>query len=133
MNPIFLSLSDVIDIHTDRVKLYGGAAGIRDIGQLESALGMPMAGFGAQFLHSDILEMAAAYLYHIVSNHAVVDANKRTGAVSAMVFMKLNGFELECAEDELEKLVLGVADGSQEKHGLARFLRTHCSDDEAGR
>jgi death-on-curing protein len=128
MDPVFLSLSDVVDIHTDQTERYGGATGIRDIGLLESAMGMPMAGFGGQYLHSDIFEMAAAYLYHIVSNHPFVDANKRTGAVTALVFLKLNGHELDCSEDELEELVLGVAQGAQERHEIARFLRRHCAE-----
>jgi len=126
MEPIFLTLGDIIDIHSDQTRRYGGATEIRDIGLLESALGMPTAGFGGEFLHSDIFAMAAAYLYHIVNNHPFVDGNKRTGAVSALVFLKLNGYELECSEYELEKMVLSVADGSMEKHDVGEFLREHC-------
>jgi death on curing protein len=125
MEPVFLTLSDVLDIHTDQIRRYGGSPEIRDVGLLESALGMPMAGFGGEYLHSDIFEMAAAYLYHIVSNHPFMDGNKRTGAVSAMVFLILNGYQLECLEEELEQLVLGIAKGLHPKHTAADFLRRH--------
>ena len=62
MDPTFLSLTEVLEIHRDQVVRYGGAAGIRDIELLKSALGMPSAIYGGQFLHTDIYEMAAAYL-----------------------------------------------------------------------
>ena len=127
MEPCFLTLSDVLDMHRDQIERYGGACGIRDVGLLESALGMPMAGFGGTYLHSDLFEMAAAYLFHIVNNHPFVDGNKRVGTVAAIVFLKLNGHDLICPEDALEQLVLGVAGGTQQKHDIAHFLRSHCT------
>ena len=66
--PRFLSVEDVIDIHTDQIERYGGSLGVRDVELLRSAIGMPEAGFGDQYLHADLFEMAAAYLYHIVQN-----------------------------------------------------------------
>jgi death-on-curing protein len=125
MDPVFLTLSDVIDIHTDQIRRHGGSPEIRDVGLLGSARGMPKAGFGGEYLHSDIFEMAAAYLYHIVSNHPFVDGNKRTGAVSAIVFLILNGYQLKCREEDLEQLVLGIAKGEHPKHTAADFLRRH--------
>ena len=80
MEPRFLSVADVLGFHEDQLANYGGAPGVRDMGLLESAVAMPMAGFGDQYLHADLFEMAAAYLYHIVCNHPFVDGNKRTGA-----------------------------------------------------
>ena len=56
---------------------------------------MPAAGFGGRYLHEDLLEMAAAYLFHIARNHPFVDGNKRTGAVAAPVFLSLNDIEIE--------------------------------------
>ncbi|GHT15888.1 hypothetical protein FACS1894170_13420 [Planctomycetales bacterium] len=64
----FLSTNEVLLAHETQIKLYGGSTGIRDMGLLESALAMPQATFGGQFLHSSVYEMAAAYLFHIVSN-----------------------------------------------------------------
>ena len=76
---------------------------------------MPTARFGGGYLHSDLFEMAAAYLFHIVQNHPFVDGNKRTGAVSALVFLSLNEVEIDADEDDLETMVVSVAEGKEDK------------------
>ena len=78
MSPDFLTLDEVLEIHRDQIERYGGAAGIRDLGLLQSALAQPSATFGGQYLHADLHEMAAAYLYHLVQNHPFLDGNKST-------------------------------------------------------
>ncbi len=123
MTPIFLSLAEVLEIHRDQSERYGGDPGIRDLGLLQSALAMPAAGFGGKYLHSDLIEMSAAYLFHIVQNHPFLDGNKRTGTVAAVVFLSLNGIELEADEAQLEKLVFYVAQGKAGKNTIADFLR----------
>ena len=123
MTPVFLSLAEVVEIHRDQIERYGGQAGIRDLGLLQSALAMPGAGFGGKYLHSDLIEMAAAYLFHIVQNHPFVDGNKRTGTVAGIVFLSLNGIELEADETQLEQLVIDVAKGKAGKSAVADFLR----------
>ena len=75
MEPLFLTLAEVIAINSDQCRRYGGLAGVRDEGLLLSALAMPQAGFGDEYAHSDIFEMAAAYLFHIVKNHPFIDGN----------------------------------------------------------
>ncbi|TWT41829.1 hypothetical protein RAS1_29520 [Phycisphaerae bacterium RAS1] len=72
--PSFLELAEVLYIHADQIERYGGIASIRDAGLLESALAMPRAGFGGAWLHHDLFEMAAAYLFHIVQNHRLLTA-----------------------------------------------------------
>jgi death-on-curing protein len=84
---------------------------------------MPAAGFGGRYLHADLLEMGAAYLFHIMQNHPFIDGNKRTGTVAAIVFLSLNGIELEADETQLEKLVIDVAKGKVGKNTVANFLR----------
>jgi death on curing protein len=119
--PQFISVEDVIDIHADQIERYGGSLGVRDVELLRSAIGMPEAGFGDQYLHADLFEMAAAYLYHIVQNHPFIDGNKRTGAM----FVKLNGFTLDADESAFESLVLKAAQGQTDKSAIAEFLRKH--------
>jgi death-on-curing protein len=123
MNPTFLSLSEVLEIHQDQIARYGGSVGIRDLDLLKSALGMPAVTYGGEFLHTDLFEMASAYLFHIVKNHPFVDGNKRTGTVAALVFLDLNGRKFRAAEDELAEAVLDVAKGTMDKPALAGFLR----------
>src|SRR3990172_8650460 len=125
MSPIFLSLDEVIELHRDQIERYGGSAGIRDMGLLQSAIAMPQAGFGGQFLHADLFEMAAAYLFHIVQNHPLVDGNKRVGAAAAMVFLELNHVEVRVSNETLVETVLAVAQGKLGKAAIAEFLRKH--------
>jgi death on curing protein len=123
VDPVFLSLVEVLEIKQDQVARYGGASGIRDIELLKSALGMPSATYGGQFLHTDIFEIAAAYLFHLVKNHPFVDGNKRTGAVAALVFLALNNFDFDAPEDDFAEMVLAVVRGDLDKADVAVFIR----------
>jgi len=123
VQPVFLGLDELLEIHRDQIERYGGAPGVRDLGLLQSAAAMPATGSGGKFLHQDVREMAAAYLFHIVRNHPFVDGDKRTGMVAAIVFLAMNGFDIEADEDELVRLVVGVAAGSADKAEVAAFFR----------
>jgi death-on-curing protein len=125
VNPKFLTLAEIIEILRDQISQYGGDPGIRDLGLLQSALAMPAAGFGGSFVHGDLYEMAAAYLFHIVQNPPFVDCNKRTGVVAALVFLALNGVTIEAEEDVFERVVWAVARGEADKATLAEFFREH--------
>lgn len=125
MNPEFLTLDEVLAIHADQIERYGGMAAIRDMGLLLSAINMPRASFGGSYLHTDLFEMAAAYLFHIVQNHPFVDGNKRTGTVAGIVFLALNGIEVTATNEDLHALVLEVATGTAGKARIAAFLRDH--------
>ena len=122
---IFLGLDEVAEIHRDQIERYGGHPGIRDIELLQSAVAMPSAGFGEDYFHADIHEMAAAYLFHIVRNHPFIDGNKRTGAVAAMVFLMMNGKEIYADEDSFEDIVRSVAEGKADKAAAAEYFRRH--------
>ena len=123
MEPHFLTLAEVLEIHQDQIARYGGDPGFRDMGLLKSALGMPAATFGGEFLHTDMFEMAAAYLYHLVKNHPFIDGNKRVGAVAAIVFLALNGYEFNAPEEEFADMVLAVARGELDKAEVAVTIR----------
>jgi death-on-curing protein len=122
MPPTFLTLQEVLEIHRDQIARYGGSPGIRDLGLLQSALAQPAATLGGQFLHADLIEMAAAYLFHIVQNHPFVDGNKRVGTVAAIVFLAMNDVELDVPGNELQSLVLHVASGEANKAAIVAFL-----------
>ena len=66
MEPIFLELEDIIELHQDLINLYGGSHGLRDEKALDSALHQPKSGFGEEYFHPTLFLMAAAYLYHLV-------------------------------------------------------------------
>ncbi len=97
--PTFLTIEDVAAIHLDQIDLYGGCAGVRDHGGLESALAQPQATCSGQFLHADLCSMAAAYLSHLVQNHPFIDGNKRAGTVAALVFLDINDIQVNAEQD----------------------------------
>jgi death-on-curing protein len=121
--PVFLSLDQVLRLHRSLIDAYGGADGVREMGLLVSALAQPSASFGGQSLHEDLFDMAAAYLFHIVSNHPFIDGNKRTGSASAIIFLELNGVEIEADEDGLVAITIAVASGTAGKIEVAAFFR----------
>lgn len=123
MDPKFIDLAEVLEIHEDQIKRYGGSPGIRDLGALESALAMPQSGIGGQYFHADLYEMAAAYLYHLVMGHPFIDGNKRVGTVTALVFLRLNGVHLDVTNPTLADTVLTVTEGRLSKPGLAEWFR----------
>lgn len=124
MQPLFLDIERVVRLHLDLIENYGGEDGVRDIGLLHSAIAMPNASFGGEFVHKDLYEMAAAYFYHIIQNHPFVDGNKRTGAAAAIIFLIMNGIEVRADEDGLVELALGVARGNVGKSEIAEFFRS---------
>lgn len=121
----FLGIDEVLLIHADQIARYGGSPELRDAGLLISAVETPRATFGSAFLHGDLFEMAAAYLFHIVLNHPFMDGNKRTGTAAALVFLDLNGVEMEIDDELLVDHVLAVAEGRVAKSAVVAFLRSH--------
>lgn len=121
----FLQVTDVLLLHSEQVDLYGGEHGVRDLGLLESAIAQPQAGFGGEYLHADIFEMAAAYMFHIVQNHPFLDGNKRAGAVASLVFLDINGVEIDAPKGSLYNLTVSVASGQAGKTEIAEFFRRY--------
>lgn len=123
---VFLTLDEILSIHADQIRQYGGASGIRDLSLLSSAMAMAETTFDGEYLHGNQFEMAAAYLFHIARNHPFHDGNKRTVLMGALVFLGLNEQRLEAKADALYELVDGVAAGHIDKSTVAVFLRDHC-------
>ena len=125
MKVAFLTLDEAIALHADQIERYGGRPGIRDLGLLQSALGVPSATFEGRFLHEGLHEMAGAYLYHVVRNHPFVDGNKRAGLVILLAFLGLNSHWLDAEPLEVERLVQGIASGATSKSEAAVFVQQH--------
>ncbi len=124
--PHFLTLDEVLGIHADQIRMYGGASGLRDLELLQSAIAMPETTFDGEYLHPSLFEMAAAYLFHLARNHPFVDGNKRTALMCALVFLGLNGERQRADPDDLYFLVDGVSAGKADKAEVSVFLRRHC-------
>jgi len=120
---LLLRLESVRELHAYQLDTYGGIAGVRDEALLESAVAMPAATFAGQLLHRDVVEMAAAYLFHLVKNHPFLDGNKRVGAAAAATFLRMNGIGLTASNAEYAELTLNVACGNADKAVIAQFFR----------
>lgn len=119
---LFLTVDMVLALHERQLARYGGSAGLRDRDLLESAVAQPQASFGGDFLHDGLFAMAAAYLFHIVSNHPFVDGNKRTGLLAAQVFLHRNGVALLHSPAAFYDVTIGVAQGRLDKASVAAEL-----------
>ncbi len=122
---IFLSVDDVLLIHTDTIGIDGGSHGVRDHGLLDAAVAMPRQQFGGDYLHEDLAAMATAYMFHIAHNHPFVDGNKRAAVLSTLAFLKVNGIEELPDPSDLESITLQVAAGELGKDVLTMWLRKH--------
>jgi death on curing protein len=119
---IYLTLEQVITIHDGQIEKYGGSHGIGRLELLESAVVRPQSTFGGKDLYPTLFIKVAALMHSIVMNHAFVDGNKRTGAVSAVVFLELNGYRLEVGQEQLIKAALDVRYKKWDLDKLAEWL-----------
>jgi death-on-curing protein len=126
VDPIFLSLDEILEMHQQQIERYGGSSGIRDSGGLQSALATPQATFDGVYLQPSIPAMAAAYLFHLCQNHPFIDGNKRVGANAAITFLLTNDWEPDFEPDDLANLVLAVASGIMDKSALTGLFTLHC-------
>jgi death on curing protein len=123
VSPEFLTVDDVLAIHILQLEKFGGSAGVRDLGLLESAVSQARASFAGAYLHEDLFAMASAYLFSIVKNHPFVDGNKRAGLAAAMTFLDLNGIAIDHSSALLYDATMAVAEGQLAKEDLAALLR----------
>jgi death-on-curing protein len=129
----FLTVEEVLAIHEDQIRRYGGAAGLRDRGLLESAL--VAAEFSAYYEGPDLFRLAATYLVHLIRNHPFVDGNKRTAVVAARVFLRLNGVHLGAGEEHkraLERLAVRVAQRQAGEEQVADLFRRWAREGSSG-
>ncbi|MBZ0137907.1 MAG: type II toxin-antitoxin system death-on-curing family toxin [Planctomycetes bacterium] len=119
----YLTLNNVLQLHELFIENFGGSAGLRDAGLLDSALAMPQAAFGGKDLHPDVPSKAGAYMFHISQAHAFIDGNKRVALATALAFIRLNGMDVNTNDDELIPVGMGVAAGEVSKDELIDFFR----------
>jgi death on curing protein len=128
MNPeidgcFHLTVDIVKDIHAEAINRFGGSDGIRELSLLESAVAAPQASFAGQSPYSDLIEIAAAYLFYLCKNHPFIDGNKRAALGSCLVFLKLNKIPTPPDGPHWEKLTLGVAASELDRDQTTAHLR----------
>jgi len=121
--PDFIEFDEILKIHEDQIRRYGGGAGIRDPNALVSAIEQPRATYGGEFLHPDLWSMGSAYIFHISENHPFLDGNKRTALVSGLIFLYINGIVIIDKNELLYPMMISVASGKSSKTEIANVLR----------
>lgn len=120
-----LSKRQILMLHEELIKIFGGLHGIRDENLLDSALFAPFQTFDRQYLYPSIIEKAARLGYGIVKNHPFLDGNKRTGTHAMLMFLAINNFNVEYMDEELINIIYSVADNSLSYADFVNWLSSH--------
>lgn len=117
----WISAAVVMAIHDRQISEHGGADGIRDLSAIESALQRPAR--AAEYSNPDLSELAALYAVGLASAHGFVDGNKRTAWVTARLFIRMQGGELQFNPLDAIKTMESVAAGTMDVEGLSDWFR----------
>jgi death-on-curing protein len=104
----YLTVADVLGMHTVLIQRYGGLPGVRDPGTLEASLYRPQTGY-----YKDTIEQAAALMESLAMNHPFVDGNKRIAFASMDVFLRLNGYKLTRGPAQLYADIMGMLEAGE--------------------
>ena len=122
---IRLTKEPIIILHKHLIEETGGTDGLRDEGLLDSALNAPFQGYGTIDAFPSLQQKAARLGYGLIQNHAFIDGNKRIGTHAMLVFLALNGIDLEYTQDELSEMVFGVASGKISFENMLNWIISH--------
>lgn len=122
---IYLTSAQVLVIHDQAVKRFGGSSGIRDLGLVESAVARPQAGFDGEDLYPGLFAKAAALLQPLLKNHPFVNGNKRTALSSAAIFLQLNGYKLRNNHQKEVEFAVQVDNQHLSLEQISKWLKDH--------
>ena len=122
---IRLSKSQVLLLHEQLVAETGGSPGLRDEGMTVERCVAPFQTFGGEDVYPSLQQKAAHLCFGLVKNHPFVDGNKRIGAHVMLVFLALNGIELQYTQTELSDIILQLAAGTIQSSDLLNWVLTH--------
>ena len=120
-----LSKEQILMLHSQLIEEYGGSDGVRDYNLLDSALENPFQSFGGEELYPTLQAKAARLGYGLIKNHCMIDGNKRIGTHAMLVFLAINGIELDYTQKEFYETILAIADGSLEYEDLLKWILEH--------
>lgn len=120
-----LTKEQIFLLHSQLIKDFGGSTDIRDESLLDSAINTPFQTYDGKELYPTLLDKASRLCFGIVKNHPFVDGNKRTGTHAMLVFLAINGIDMEYNDTELIELILSVASGTKSDSDVLRWLQQH--------
>lgn len=121
--PEFLTPAIIRQLHADSLALFGGSAGVRDPGLVESALASARNTY--LYGRGDVFDIAASYAFHLAEAQAYLDGNKRTAVAAALTFLKGNGVELRLDDANIYEAMIAIAEKRMTKQDLAAAFRKH--------
>jgi death-on-curing protein len=121
--PVWVLREVVFLAHEQSLARFGGSAGLRDEGLLDSALGKPVNLFA--YGQPTIFELAGGYAFGLVKNHPFIDGNKRAGFIVALTFLQINGWRLEASEVDATLRTLALAAGEMSEAAYADWLQAN--------
>lgn len=117
----YLTLIEAIELHQKLIELFGGAPGIREMGALESALMRPQMGY-----YENITEEASSLMESLAMNHPFIDGNKRIAFFATDVFLRMNGFSIDCDNQTAYTDFMAMFESSTfDFHHLKDWLSRH--------
>lgn len=122
---IRFSKDKILLLHKMIAQETGGSIGVRDEALLDAALENAFPGFGDTEFYPTKEEKGARLGYELISNHAFVDGNKRIGVYVMLTFLEVNGIPLDCTNEDIVEIGLGVAEGKLDYPSLLDWVRTH--------
>jgi len=122
--PTWLDAVDSLSFHNELLAWFGGSAGVRDEGLLESALARPRQQYA--YGVPTVFDLGAAYAYGIVKKHPFIDGNKRAGFLAAALFLEINGETFGAPEEEVVAQTLALAAGACTEAEYAAWLESSC-------
>ncbi len=121
--PEWIEKETVLGLHEQSLNDHGGLPGIRDEGLLDSALGKPINVFA--YGHPTLFDLAASYVYGLVKNHPFMDGNKRTGFITGILMIELNGYHFTAGEADAAVRTLALAAGEMTEAAYAAWLESN--------
>ena len=115
----------VLMLHTIAINQTAGLDGVRDEAMLDSALNSPFQTFDGEALYKTIHTKASRLAFAIINNHPFIDGNKRIGLLTMLVFLKINDVLVECTDEELIDLGLGIASGKYDSKYILDWIMLH--------
>jgi len=120
-----LSIEQIVYIHDEMIKTFGGRPYIHDFTMLHSAVERPKATFDQKDLYPSVLGKGAALIHSLISNHPFDDGNKRTALTSCAAFLFQNGYLLKFTKKEAIEFTLGIDNHSYSFENIASWLKSH--------
>ena len=121
----YLSVDELLLIHFELIRCFGGTKSLRDFGLLHSAAERPKASFAGQDLYLSVFDKAAALLHSLIFNHPFFDGNKRTAFTATARFLYLNGHIINATQGDLVDYLLSTFKSRPTIDQIALWLKQH--------